>query len=186
MWRVQHQLVPYYQSMQMWGVLRPIYMYQPIGLSTPKLPYEEPLVWEISRVVNQIFLLLSPSPSPPRCSLPAPSQSPQRRRQPQPCSIHCSNDPTPLALIIAIQLCRSFWDLADRADHVRHRCIDRCCPPRLQRSQLIVAEPPRRGDEAADALTSSLGLFLSILLTPQSMYRRKLPPLRRATSAGAT
>ena len=39
----------------MWGVLRPIYMYQPLRLSTPKLPYEEPLVWEILRVVNWYF-----------------------------------------------------------------------------------------------------------------------------------
>ena len=60
----------------MWGVLRPIYMYQPLGLSTPKLPYGEPQVWEIPRVVNYIFLIflsssssLSPSPSPQGRSL---------------------------------------------------------------------------------------------------------------------
>jgi hypothetical protein len=32
-------------------------MYQPLGLSTPKLLYEEPLVWKILRVVNIIFSL---------------------------------------------------------------------------------------------------------------------------------
>ena len=47
----------------MWGVLCPIYMYQPLGLSTPKLPYGEPQVWKIPRVVNYIFLLLLSSPS---------------------------------------------------------------------------------------------------------------------------
>ena len=60
----------------MWGVFLPIYINQPLGQSTPKLPYGEPLVWEIPRVVNYIFLLflsplLSPSPSP----LPLPSCS---------------------------------------------------------------------------------------------------------------
>ena len=66
-----------------------IYMYQPPRLSTPKLPYEEPLVWEISRVVNHIFLiLLSPLPlpslslSPPRC--PARPYSPRQQVSPQP------------------------------------------------------------------------------------------------------
>ena len=29
-----------------------IYIYQPLRLNTPKLPYEKPLVWEISSVVN--------------------------------------------------------------------------------------------------------------------------------------
>ena len=54
------------------GSFFPIYINQPLGLNTPKLPYEEPLVWEIPRVVNYIFLLfLSPSSSP----LPLPSCS---------------------------------------------------------------------------------------------------------------
>jgi len=53
----------------MWGVFLPIYINQPLGQSTPKLPYGEPLVWEIPRVVNYIFLLFL-SPSPPRCPLP--------------------------------------------------------------------------------------------------------------------
>ena len=48
----------------MWGVFLPINLYQPLGQSTPKLPYGEPLVWEISRVVNYIFLLLLLSPPP--------------------------------------------------------------------------------------------------------------------------
>ena len=39
----------------MWGVFLPIYLYQPLGQSTPKLPYGEPLVWEIHHVVNDIF-----------------------------------------------------------------------------------------------------------------------------------
>jgi len=39
----------------MWGVFLPIYINQPLGQSTPKLPYGEPLVWEIPRVVNYIF-----------------------------------------------------------------------------------------------------------------------------------
>ena len=61
----------------MWRVFLPINLYQPLGQSTPKLPYGEPLVWEIPRVVNYIFLLfLSPSSSlsPPRC--PARPSSP--------------------------------------------------------------------------------------------------------------
>ena len=42
-----------------------IYINQLLGHNTPKLPYGEPLVWEIPRVVNQIFLiLLSPLPLP--------------------------------------------------------------------------------------------------------------------------
>ena len=40
-------------------VFLPIYIYQPLGQSTPKLLFEEPLVWEIPRVVNYIFLLLA-------------------------------------------------------------------------------------------------------------------------------
>ena len=39
----------------MWGVFLTIYINQPLRQSTPKLPYGEPLVWEISRVVNYIF-----------------------------------------------------------------------------------------------------------------------------------
>ena len=39
----------------MWGVFLPIYINQPLGQSTPKLPYGETLVWEIPRVVNYIF-----------------------------------------------------------------------------------------------------------------------------------
>ena len=73
----------------MWGVFLPIYINQPLGQSTPKLPYEEPLVWEISRVVNHIFLiLLSPLPlpslslSPPRC--PARPYSPRQQVSPLP------------------------------------------------------------------------------------------------------
>jgi hypothetical protein len=35
------------------------YMYLPYGQSTPKTTVEEPLVWEISRVVNYIFSYFS-------------------------------------------------------------------------------------------------------------------------------
>ena len=68
--------------MWMWGVFLPIYINQPLGQNTPKLPYGEPLVWEISHVVNYIFLLflspsLLPSPSPPHC----PAQPSSLRQQ---------------------------------------------------------------------------------------------------------
>ena len=50
-------------DVDVWSFSSYIYMYQPLGQSTSKLPYGEPLVWEITRVVNHIFLiLLSPSP----------------------------------------------------------------------------------------------------------------------------
>jgi hypothetical protein len=67
----------------MWGVLCPIYMYQPLGLSTSKLLYEEPLVWKILRVVNNF---LSSCPRLLRWGFPATaivsgeSQPPYKRR----------------------------------------------------------------------------------------------------------
>ena len=73
---MQRQLVPYRWLTLMWGVFLPIYINQPLGQSTPKLPYGEPLVWKIPRVVNYIFLLffsplLSPSSSPSPLPLPS-------------------------------------------------------------------------------------------------------------------
>jgi len=65
----------------MWGVFLPIYINQPLEQSTPKLPYEEPLVWEIPRVVNYIFLLF---PSPSQSSLPCPARPSSSRQQVRP------------------------------------------------------------------------------------------------------
>ena len=56
----------------MWEVFLPIYIYQPLEQSTSKLPYGEPLVWKIRRVVNYIFFF-----------------SRRRRRAAQPGHPHC-------------------------------------------------------------------------------------------------
>ena len=78
----------------MWRVFFPIYINQPLGQSTPKLPYGEPLVWEISRVVNYIFLLfLSPLLSPPSSISAFVSAHPSGLRRMPPSPRHFSNVP---------------------------------------------------------------------------------------------